>query len=68
MKSSSGNVRLEFEGLGPIVKGSVEVKPLTVFIGPNGSGKSYTAMLLYALYKGMRREYFTYSIQDLERD
>ncbi|MEM4611462.1 MAG: AAA family ATPase [Candidatus Nitrosocaldus sp.] len=63
---SKGNIRLEFEGLGPLVRGSVEIKPLTVFIGPNGSGKSYTAMLLYALYKGIGRstEYF-YNLRNI---
>ncbi len=50
---NTGSVKLELEGLGPLVRASIDVRPLTVFIGPNGSGKSYTAMLLYALYKGI---------------
>lgn len=58
---SEGNLRLDIEGLGPIVKGSIEIKPLTVFIGPNGSGKSYSAMFLYALYNGFIRKYLDYS-------
>lgn len=65
---SKGNVRLEFEGLGPLVKGSVEIKPLTVFIGPNGSGKSYTAMLLYALYKGIAKQPFIYTSRELKEE
>ncbi|MEM3103453.1 MAG: AAA family ATPase [Candidatus Nitrosocaldus sp.] len=55
---SEGDLQLDIEGLGPIVKGSVKIKPLTVFIGPNGSGKSYTAMFLYALYNGFIKKYF----------
>ena len=37
------------ENFGPIREGTVELRPLTVFVGPNNSGKSYMAMLLYAI-------------------
>jgi len=33
---------------GPIVDGSVELKPFTVFIGPNNTGKSFMSTLIYA--------------------
>lgn len=42
-------LELSIENWGPVRRGSIEVKPLTVFIGPNNTGKSYVAMLLYAL-------------------
>ena len=37
------------ENFGPIREGTVELRPLTVFVGPNNSGKSYMAMLIYAI-------------------
>ncbi len=39
-------VIIEVENLGPIRKGKVELKPLTVFIGPNNTGKTYLAYLI----------------------
>jgi len=44
-------IQIEVREFGPIAEGTVQVKPLTVFVGPNNSGKSYLAMLLYALYR-----------------
>ena len=37
------------ENFGPIREGTVELRPLTVFVGPNNSGKSYMATLIYAI-------------------
>ena len=37
------------ENFGPIREGTVELRPLTVFVGPNNTGKSYMAMLIYAI-------------------
>ena len=34
---------------GPIAKGEVQLRPLTIFIGPNNAGKSYFALLIYSL-------------------
>ena len=44
---------LEFEvaNFGPIVKGKIHLRPLTVFVGPSNTGKSYLATLIYALHK-----------------
>lgn len=42
------------EDFGPIKRGRVTLKPLTVFIGPNNSGKSYMALLVYALTHALR--------------
>ena len=38
---------------GPIIEGTVELRPLTVFVGPSNTGKSYLATLVYALMEGM---------------
>ena len=42
------------EDFGPIGEGSVELRPLTVFVGPSNTGKSYLAILLYALHRHFR--------------
>lgn len=36
---------------GPMKKGKIELRPLTIFVGTNNSGKSYAATLVYALNK-----------------
>ena len=50
-----GDYRLEVTDFGPIVKASVDLRPLTVFIGPSNTGKSYLAILIYALHKTLHR-------------
>ena len=45
------NSKIEIKDFGPICKGEIELKPLTIFIGPNNSGKSYAAMLIHSLYR-----------------
>jgi len=42
-------VQLEVENFGPVARGKLLIKPLTVFVGPNNTGKSHIAMLYYAL-------------------
>ncbi len=42
---------LELENFGPILKGKVEFKPLTILIGQNNTGKSYTTMCYYAVMR-----------------
>ena len=44
-------LRLEVANFGPIVKGEVDLRPLTVFVGPSNTGKSYMAILIYALHR-----------------
>ena len=39
------------ENFGPITKGTINLKPLTLFVGPNGCGKSHAASLLYIMAK-----------------
>ncbi|MBF0486722.1 MAG: AAA family ATPase [Nitrospirae bacterium] len=42
------DLTIEVKNFGPISKGTVSLKNLTVLIGPNNSGKSYIAMLVHA--------------------
>ena len=39
------------ENFGPITRGMISLKPLTVFVGSNGCGKSHAASLLYIMAK-----------------
>ena len=43
------NVRLEVQDFGPVAQGSVQLRPLTVFVGPSNTGKTYLSLLIYAL-------------------
>ena len=50
---------ISVENFGPIREGTVEFKPLTVFIGTNNSGKTYMATLMYALFRAFTRNAFS---------
>ncbi len=41
--------RISVTNFGPINSGSVDLRPLTVFVGPSNTGKTYFAILIYAL-------------------
>ena len=45
------DVRVSVEQFGPIKKGSVDLRPLTIFVGPSNTGKTYLAILIYALHR-----------------
>ena len=45
------DVCVSVEQFGPIEKGSVDLRPLTIFVGPSNTGKTYLAILIYALHK-----------------
>ena len=45
------DVRVSVERFGPIKKGSVDLRPLTIFVGPSNTGKTYLAILIYALHR-----------------
>lgn len=45
------NTRIEVSNFGPIHSGSVDLRPLTIFIGPSNTGKTYFAVLIYALHR-----------------
>lgn len=47
--ATAPNVRIDVSDFGPIASGTVDVRPLTIFVGPSNSGKTYLAVLLYAL-------------------
>ena len=49
--STLPNVRISAENFGPIVNGSIDLRPLTVFVGPSNTGKTYFAILIYALHR-----------------
>ena len=47
-------IKVSVEDFGPIIEGTVELKPLTIFIGPSNAGKSYLAMLIYSLMQSVQ--------------
>ena len=47
-------VRISVKNFGPIVEGSVDLKPLTIFIGPSNTGKSFMAGAVYSVMKALR--------------
>ena len=48
-----GVLKVSAKDFGPIAEGSVELKPLTVFVGQSNTGKSYFAMLVYCLMQAI---------------
>ena len=45
---------ISVKNFGPIAEGSVDLKPLTIFVGPSNTGKSYMATAVYAFAKAAR--------------
>ena len=45
------------KNFGPIAEGSVDLKPLTIFVGPSNTGKSYMATAVYAVMRGFEGPY-----------
>ena len=41
-------LRFDISNFGPISKGKISLRPLTILMGPSNSGKSYAATLIYA--------------------
>ena len=57
-------VRVSVKNFGPIAEGSVDLKPLTIFIGPSNTGKSYMAGAIYAVMKSaLERHRVPYAAQ-----
>lgn len=54
---------LSVENTGPIAKGEVHLRPLTVFAGPSNTGKSCFATLVYAL---LNKEAFLRALLNVE--
>ena len=46
-------LKVTAKDFGPIIEGTVELKPLTVFVGASNTGKSYMATLIYALMQAL---------------
>ena len=49
--STHPNVQISATDFGPIAGGTVDLRPLTVFVGPSNTGKTYFAILIYALHR-----------------
>ncbi len=41
------------KNLGPLAEGTVDVKPLTIFVGPSNTGKSYMAAAIWAVMRAV---------------
>ena len=50
-------VRVSVKNFGPIAEGSVNLKPLTIFIGPSNTGKSFLTGAVYAVMKAIEERY-----------
>lgn len=54
MKSSQmqkhPRVNIGVKNFGPIVKATIDLSPLTVFVGPSNTGKTYFSTLIYTLH------------------
>ena len=48
---TEGSLELEVTNFGPITRGKIDLRPLTIFVGPSNTGKSYLAILIYALHR-----------------
>ena len=44
------DVRIAVENFGPIEKGEIELRPLTIFVGASNTGKTYFSVLIYSLH------------------
>jgi predicted ATPase len=47
------NAIINIRNFGPIKKGEIELKPLTIFLGHNNTGKTYVALLIYSLIQAL---------------
>ena len=59
------------KNLGPLAEGTVELRPLTIFVGPSNTGKSYMATAVHAAataYPGLHyRSFSAYSRRAMRR-
>ena len=48
------DVRISVSNFGPIERGSIDLRPMNIFVGPSNTGKTYFATLIYAIHQTMR--------------
>ena len=48
---------ISVKNFGPIAEGSVDLKPLTIFVGPSNTGKSYMATAVYAVMRASNLDF-----------
>ena len=58
---------ISVKNFGPIAEGSVDLKPLTIFVGPSNTGKSYMATAVYAVMRAVEGRPQVPYIRHLER-
>ena len=58
---------ISVKNFGPIAEGSVDLKPLTIFVGPSNTGKSYMATAVYAVMRAVEGRPQVPFIRHLER-
>ena len=49
----SRRIQIGVRNFGPIARGLVDLRPLTVFVGPSNTGKTYLSILAYALHRSL---------------
>ena len=61
--SGSAYLELAVSDFGPISKGKIVLKPLTIFVGPNSSGKSHVATIIHSVINA-ESELFEFALND----
>lgn len=49
----SRRIQIGVRNFGPIARGLVDLRPLTVFVGPSNTGKTYLSILAYAVHRSL---------------
>jgi predicted ATPase len=60
------NLKVKVKNFGPVSKGEVIIKPLTIFIGPNNSGKSYISTLIHSIIKNFEESRFEFRLHNID--
>lgn len=60
-------IEIAVRNVGPLVEGTIDLRPLTVFVGPSNTGKTCFSTLVYALH-GVFAEFGAFSPADALRD
>ena len=58
---------ISVKNFGPIAEGSVDLKPLTIFVGPSNTGKSYMATAVHAVMRAVEGRTQVPYTRNLER-